>query len=58
MSNEEMFEASFQRPKNYFRLSVRQQWDIDESLGILDWNPSHMTDADKERFKQHYKESA
>lgn len=27
-----------QRPANYDKLSPGEQWDIDKSLGILDWN--------------------
>jgi len=26
------------RPYNYTRLSPQEQWDIDKSLGILDWD--------------------
>lgn len=37
MSEQEMFEKSFERPTNFFSLSARQQWDIDSQLGILDW---------------------
>ena len=33
----EMFQKIFQRPKNYFKLSEQRQWEIDNSLGILDW---------------------
>jgi hypothetical protein len=55
MTEREMFEKSFQRPSNYFELSPRQQWDIDSSLGILDWEGGDLTKEDKERFKAHYK---
>ena len=37
MSEIEMFEKSFQRPSNYFKLSGERQWEIDKNLGILDW---------------------
>jgi len=30
-------EAALKRPKNYFTLSPRKQWEIDKMLGILDW---------------------
>ena len=49
----EMFEKSFQRPKNYFELSMEEQWDIDKSIGILDMD-YEMTDEDIERAKKHY----
>lgn len=50
----EMFEKSFQRPRNYFNLSERRQWEIDSDLGILDWNGEGLSDEDIERFKNHY----
>lgn len=40
MTNAEMFEKSFQRPQNYFKLSGEQQWNEDGRLGILDWDGS------------------
>lgn len=49
-----MFEKSFQRPKNYFKLSAKRQWDIDDSLGILDWNGDDLTEEDIKRFNNHY----
>ena len=55
MTNQEMFEKSFQRPKNYFELSLNEQWKIDEELGILDWDGSGLSKEDKQRFKDHYK---
>lgn len=55
MTEREMFEKSFERPKNYFKLSVSQQWDIDADLGILDWEGLDLSIEDKERFKNHYK---
>lgn len=55
MTQREMFEASFQRPKNFFSLSERHQWDIDEGLGILDWFGGNLTDEDRQRFADHYK---
>jgi hypothetical protein len=56
MSERDMFEKSFQRPRNYFKLSGQEQWDIDASLGILDWEGSDLTDEDRKRFKEHYEE--
>lgn len=53
-TEEEMFERSFQRPKNYFKLSNSQQWEIDATLGILDWEGSNLTEEEKERFLNHY----
>ena len=55
MTQKEMFELSFQRPKNYFHLSDQEQWDIDKSLGILDWQGDDLTDEELKRFKAHYK---
>ncbi len=55
MTEREMFEKSFERPSNYFKLSSRQQWDVDSDLGILDWKGEDLTEEDMERFKQHYK---
>lgn len=54
MTEREMFEQSFKRPNYFFLLSPREQWDIDNSLGILDWLGEGLTKADKERFAQHY----
>lgn len=55
MSEQEMFEKSFQRPKNYFKLSPERQWEIDDELGILDWMGNNLTEEEKTRFKNHYK---
>ncbi len=54
MTEREMFEASFSRPKNFFKLSERQQWEIDKSLGILDWVGNDLSEDDKKRFNAHY----
>jgi hypothetical protein len=54
MSERDMFEKSFQRPRNYFHLSPREQWQIDRKLGILDWNGDGLTDEDRKRFEKHY----
>jgi len=56
MTEREMFEASFQRPRNYFRLSAEEQWRIDKSLGILDWEGDGLSDEDIRRYKLHYQE--
>lgn len=48
------FEKSFQRPKNYFKLSARRQWEIDDEFGILDWKGKYLTENDNLRFKNHY----
>lgn len=55
MTEREMFEESFKRPKNYFDLPARRQWEIDSSLGILDWGGSGLSSEDLERFRNHYK---
>jgi hypothetical protein len=54
MNSREMFEASFKRPKDYFKLSSQRQWEIDKTLGILDWEGEGLSPEDKERFKRHY----
>lgn len=54
MTEKEMFERSFLRPKNYFKLSQERQWDIDEALGILDWVGDSLTREEQERFNNHY----
>jgi len=54
MTEREMFEKSFERPKNFFNLSAQTQWAIDKNLGILDWNGSGLSSEDRERFMNHY----
>ena len=54
MTEREMFEKSFQRPPNYFKLSGERQWEIDKDLGILDWLGDDLTEEDKKRFYDHY----
>lgn len=49
-----MFEKSFERTTNYFKLSKRQQWEIDDNLGILDWIGTGLNSEDWKRFKDHY----
>lgn len=55
MDERGMFEKSFERPINFFKLSPEQQWEIDKKLGILDWKGEGLSDEDTERFKNHYK---
>jgi hypothetical protein len=31
-------QMALQRPRNYAQLSPQAQWDIDQELGILDWD--------------------
>ena len=54
MTEREMFEKSFGRPKNFFKLTERERWNIDSDLGILDWIGLGMTAEDLERFQKHY----
>ena len=49
-----MFEKSFQRPSNYFKLSEERQWEIDKNLGILDWMGEDLSEEDTKRFQDHY----
>lgn len=53
VTQKQMYERSFSRPKNYFKLIPQRQWEIDDSLGILDWD-GRMTDEETERFMAHY----
>jgi len=55
MTQDEMFEASFNRPHDYFRLTEDHQWTIDQRLGILDWRGDNLTNAQLERYRAHYK---
>lgn len=54
MSEREQFEASFKRPKDFFKLSVWEQWKIDKELGILDWIGKELSDEDRKKFLEHY----
>lgn len=54
MTEQQMFELSFQRPKNFFKLSASEQWRIDKNLGILDWDGGDITPEEKKRFLEHY----
>jgi hypothetical protein len=38
--NKELFEQAMKRPPDYHKLSARRQWEIDDQLGILDWDGS------------------
>jgi len=49
-----MFEKSFQRPSNFFKLPSWRQWEIDKKLGILDWIGEELSKEDIERFHAHY----
>jgi uncharacterized protein YnzC (UPF0291/DUF896 family) len=55
MTEREMFEKSFQRPKNYFKLSIQDQWSHQSSTGLLDWIGEDLTEEDLKRFKARYK---
>ena len=55
MNEQEMFEKSFERPSNFFKLDEEEQWAIDKNLGILDWIGGNLTEEEKKRFKDHYK---
>jgi hypothetical protein len=47
MTNYESCMAAIQRPDNYGKLSAERQWDIDKSLGILDWDGLNMEAANE-----------
>ncbi len=57
MTQREMFEKSFKRPADYFKVSDEEQWAIDKKLGILDWKGENLTKEDEKRFKEHYDKS-
>jgi hypothetical protein len=42
-------EQALKRPRNYNQLSAREQWAIDDRLGILDWDP---TDEEVEVYRE------
>jgi hypothetical protein len=50
----EMFERSFQRPRDFKRLSPGAQWEIDKKLGILDWEGGNLTEEDKRLMDAYY----
>lgn len=54
MSERQMFERSFERPSNYFSLSLDEQWAIDKRLGILDWKGEGLSKTDMDRYRSHY----
>jgi hypothetical protein len=54
MTEREMFERSFMRPTNYWKLSHKKQWEIDNELGILDWQGEDLTSEDMERYVSYY----
>ena len=54
MTEKEMFEKSFQRPSNFFTLSEIEQYQIDSSLGILDWQGDDLSHEYLLRFQAHY----
>jgi hypothetical protein len=56
MTEREMFEVSFRRPKNFFKLPACRQWEIDADLGILDWEGKGLSEKDMKRFNSHYEE--
>lgn len=59
MTQKEMFEASFNRPHDYFLLSSKEQQEIDDRLGILDWEGTknlNLTDEELFRYVKHYRQ--
>ena len=60
MTEREMFEKSFERPSNFFKLSAKERQRIDKELGILDWMDlsikagDDLTTEDLDRFNKHY----
>jgi len=56
MTEREMFERSFMRPSNYFKLHPLDQFNIDTELGILNWQGEDLTPEDRARFDAHYED--
>lgn len=56
MTEKQMYEASYARPSNYFKLGAEQQWSIDKTLGILDWEGRKLTTEEQARWDAHYKD--
>lgn len=54
LTEQQMFELSFKRPRNYFHLPEIEQWSIDKSLGILDWLGADLSEDDIAKFHAHY----
>lgn len=50
---DDMVAKALKRPKNFLRLSSREQWDIDKKLGLLDWDGPE-TDEDFEILKKYF----
>ena len=48
-----MFERTFERPRNYFKLSAQKQHEIDKMLGILNWEGYIPSTEDRKRFNEH-----
>ena len=58
MNERQLFEKSFERPWDFFKLSESAQWGIDSALGLLDWRGEGLSGADMARFRAHYKRPA
>jgi hypothetical protein len=54
MTQSEMYEQSFRRPTNFFQLTPMEQWAIDKSLGILDWDGDGLSHEQIARFDAYY----
>jgi len=54
LSQEQMYHQSFKRPKNFFKLPPREQWEIDKRLGILDWDGRNLSNEQLEKIINHY----
>lgn len=54
MTQEEMFEKCFERPKNFYKLSYREQQKIDAKLGILAFDVVHLSLERQRRFTAYF----
>ena len=54
MTQKEMFEESFKRPKNYFHLTPNERFEIDKKLGILKLEITNLTKEELIEFSKHY----
>ncbi len=50
---DDMVAKALRRPRNFLKLSSREQWDIDKRLDLLDWDGPE-TDEDRKMLKKYF----
>ena len=55
MTQQEMFEKSFQRPSNFLHLPHEERNKIDEELGLTDWDLGTLSTSDCQKLFEFYK---